>query len=210
MNRENYKLEGKSFATSPGCELMICDCFTCYGDGCAKCNTLGRIGFYDCSGGEGEPTEPWIEGVQQLIQDKGGDDFLQSVLDKYRKGDKGLTPRQCAALLKAGLANQKYKQEREDEAPGKPVVEGKGFVTGVVMSIKYKSSRFGTQVKMLLREDRGFKLWGTVPAALLHAVSGEGDLSLKGRRVCFSAKLVRSANDECFGFYNRPTKAAIL
>ena len=90
-----------------------------------------------------------------------------------------------------------------DAAVSAPVVEGRIEVTGEVISTKVQDSVYGTTVKMLVRDDRGFKVWGTVPSALL----GEG---VKGKRVAFSATVKVSDRDETFGFYQRPTKARLV
>ena len=51
---------------------------------------------------------------------------------------------------------------------------------------------------MLVKDDLGFKVLGSVPAKLAKA---------KGRSVSFSATVQPSEDDEKFGFFKRPTKA---
>jgi hypothetical protein len=51
---------------------------------------------------------------------------------------------------------------------------------------------------MLVQDDRGFKVWGSVPSNLYDA---------KGRSVSFSAAIQPSEDDDKFGFFKRPTKA---
>src|SRR5262245_18972766 len=55
---------------------------------------------------------------------------------------------------------------------------------------------------MLMRTDDGWKVWGSVPAAL--------DNVLRGDRVQFRAKVQRSQDHEKFGFVSRPTQAKFL
>ena len=62
---------------------------------------------------------------------------------------------------------------------------------------------------MLVRDDRGFKLWGTVPASLGYSELGEHSLT-KGDRISFTATLEQSNDDPKFGFFKRPTKAELI
>ena len=84
-----------------------------------------------------------------------------------------------------------------------PVPEGKGIqITGEVISVKIKYSQYGEQLKMLVEDDRGFRVWGSVPKKI-------SDVE-KGNRVTFRASVERSLDDAGFGFYKRPTKAEII
>ncbi len=94
-------------------------------------------------------------------------------------------------------------QQRTEAAASTPVVEGRIEVTGEVITTKEQDTMYGLTVKMLVRDDRGFKVWGTVPSALL----GEG---VKGQRVAFTATVRASDDDAAFGFYQRPTKARLV
>lgn len=99
-----------------------------------------------------------------------------------------------------------------------PVIEGKIQVTGEVLTIKFQESDFGGSLKMLVRDDRGFKVWGTVPSSLhltrsYDEATGEWtelDGATKGSRVTFTATVERSRDDETFGFFKRPTKASVV
>lgn len=94
-------------------------------------------------------------------------------------------------------------QQRAEAAVSSPVIEGRIEVTGEVITTKEQDTMYGLTVKMLVRDDRGFKVWGTVPSALL----GEG---VKGKRVAFTATVKASDDDATFGFYSRPTKARLV
>lgn len=108
-----------------------------------------------------------------------------------------LTDRQCETVL-----------ARAAEAAAKsPVVEGRGQVTGKIISTKWVDNGYGGAEKMLVADDRGFKVWGTVPVALDDEV---GDEALAGHRVEFTGTLKRSGDDEAFGFFSRPTKSHLL
>lgn len=86
--------------------------------------------------------------------------------------------------------------------PKAPVPAGRVEVTGTVISTREEWSQYGTQHKALVEDDRGFRLWGNLPSAIYRAE--------KGDRVTFVAALTASRDDEFFGFWKRPTKAAFL
>lgn len=90
--------------------------------------------------------------------------------------------------------------EQASEPEPSPVVEGRIRVTGTVRSTKWVDNAYGGSLKMLVVDDRGFKVWGSVPSAL----SVE-----RGDRVAFTATVKASDDDETFGFYSRPAKAAL-
>lgn len=92
---------------------------------------------------------------------------------------------------------------REAELPVTPCPTGKIVITGTVLSIKSQESNYGTTLKMLVRDDSGFKVWGSVPSKI-----NQDDL--KGCRVTFSGTVSVSDNDQYFGFFKRPTKASII
>lgn len=90
--------------------------------------------------------------------------------------------------------------EREAAEPV-PTEGGRQRITGRVLSTKEVDGAYGFQVKMLVRDNRGFKVWGTMPGSI-DANAGDA--------VSFMAKLQPSADDAKFGFFIRPTKATIL
>ena len=83
-----------------------------------------------------------------------------------------------------------------------PVPSGRVQVTGRVISTREEWSQYGTQFKALVEDDRGFRVWGNLPSAIYRAE--------KGDRVTFVAALTPSQDDQSFGFWKRPTKAAYL
>ena len=82
-----------------------------------------------------------------------------------------------------------------------PVVTGRITITGVVAKRYSRDTDWGTQFKMIVLDDRGFKVCGTEPSALYVE---EGD------RVTFTATVEASPTDNTFGFFKRPTKAEVL
>src|SRR5699024_2888813 len=81
--------------------------------------------------------------------------------------------------------------ERAAEPERAPVVAGRITVTGRVMSVKSrKTPRFGMVHKMIVQDDRGFRVHGSVPQALQvdddGAIHG-GSMVRGGERVTFTA-----------------------
>ena len=103
---------------------------------------------------------------------------------------------------------QQRKQWTEEAKDAEDVPEGTGIeITGVVLGTKTQQSQFAyktTEYKMLVKDDRGFKIWGTEPSSL--SIDGPS----KGRRVQFTANLEKSKDDPKFGFFKRPKKAKYI
>lgn len=97
---------------------------------------------------------------------------------------------------------EKDAQDKAMSAPV-PATESRMVIAGTVLTVKEQFSAYGSTLKMLVRDDRGFKVWGSMPSA----IAGEG---CKGRKVTFTAKVTVSDDDETFGFYSRPTKASLV
>lgn len=112
-------------------------------------------------------------------------------------------------------AERKAREDRkrhEDERKGNamPVPTGKHTVEGIVVATRVQDNQFsyygGTTLKMVVLDDRGFKIWSTVPARI--APSGPVE-DLVGARVRYTASLEPST-DDAFGFAKRPSKADVL
>jgi len=125
--------------------------------------------------------------------------FVKDVLAKlFTYGE--LSPRQVAALEAAQTKMQARQQEEAaNPLPVSPCPTGRVSVTGTVLSLKDVDTDFGTTTRMLVRDLRGFKVWGTCPRSL--------DCSV-GDNVTFTANLEASCTDVNFGFFKRPTKAS--
>ena len=140
-----------------------------------------------------------------------GNKFASSLEVSFAQYGK-LSEKQSAAVLKIIDADNARKAEWAEKAKAErdaaeDVPEGKQQITGTVISVKDRASGYGTVVfKMLVKDDRGFKVWGTVPQAIWDAV---GDERVTGQRVTFSATITQSPDDEKFGFFKRPTKAGL-
>lgn len=127
--------------------------------------------------------------------------------------------------------------EREAERlAAEPCPTGRVVITGEIVSLRREESNFGYRAtmttKMLVKDDRGFKVWGTMPNTLADdlyyawyeaakAEAGEAFTlqnfgsdywfkSAKGSRITFTATVTPSDRDDRFGFAKRPTKAEVL
>jgi hypothetical protein len=83
------------------------------------------------------------------------------------------------------------------------LVEDRRYVEGMVVSTKLIDSQYGPQMKMLVEEPDGNRLYGSVPSRLKVKVS-------KGAKVGFTARIKPSDDDPHFGFFSRPTNAQLL
>lgn len=151
----------------------------------------------------GEPEVfAWMEAEATSFAASLQESFFRNTLN----GRPALTEKQLAAAKKsiAKDAERAAKRQAERDAAS-PVVEGRETVTGEVVTIKALENNFsysgGITLKMLVKDDRGFKVWGTVPRSI------EVE---RGDRVTFTATLSASTDDETFGFFKRPTKADVM
>lgn len=139
--------------------------------------------------------------------------FAKNLFDALANYGK-LSPKQCDTVLKIidGDAAKKAewaKQREIENANAEPIVDGKQVITGEVLSLKTQYSQYGDVIKMLVKDDRGFKVFGTVPQAIWDAAYTL-DIEVKGQRVQFTATVEASKDDDKFGFFKRPTKSQII
>ena len=118
---------------------------------------------------------------------------------------------------------------RQANAEPVPVTSERLTITGVILSTKTVHNDFGSTVKLLVVDDRGFKVWGSRPRSLdaYHSYEVDADFerirgddghfipidrpaATVGDRITFAAKVEVSEDDPKFGFYKRPTKAKLL
>lgn len=127
----------------------------------------------------------------------------------------GLACSIIAAADRAETQRVEREQAKAERTPV-PVTEKRITITGVVLGFRTVESEYGVTEKMRVLDDRGFVVYGTVPTALagtyVHDEQGARivDEAGVGDRVRFDARVEVSRDDETFGFYSRPTKAALL
>ena len=120
-----------------------------------------------------------------------------------------------AAILRSKIRQAEWATKKAAEAAeAKPVIEGKLTITGEVVSVKWKENAYGGRLVMTVKDDRGFKVWGTVPASIQSVASLTDPTDFRqldrGDRVAFKATVTKSDTDETFGFFKRPTEAVVL
>ena len=85
------------------------------------------------------------------------------------------------------------KSDRE----GVGVPEGKVVISGEILGVKWQTTDYGRVLRMLVQDDRGFRVWGSRP-------SGSG--FWKGDHVTFTAHVSSSPDDDKFGYFKYPSK----
>ncbi|HUV10810.1 MAG TPA: hypothetical protein VMX12_07500 [Acidimicrobiia bacterium] len=140
--------------------------------------------------------------------------IVEDIARRFYGSKPSLSEKQIALVFKLAAEAKVRAAEREAfEAASIPVIEGNGIeISGEVLSVKWRDDAFGGSLKMLVLDDRLFKVWGSVPAAIKHVILGDGEWRglERGDRVAFVANVERSNDDESFGFFKRPRRASIL
>lgn len=146
--------------------------------------------------------------------------FYHDLLHKANRWG-NLSEKQVAAALRGRDRDAAFAERRAAEQAAlegvAPLAEGRREITGEVVSTKWQESDYGDTLKMLVREDDGNKVWGTVPGVLSEDHFDEATQTwtnrletLVGSRVTFKAQVTRSNDDEHFGFFKRPTQAQVV
>jgi len=116
-----------------------------------------------------------------------------------------ISEKQVAFLhrLMLGIANRATQAAQRAAAAqaAAPCPSGKVQVTGTVLSTRTQDGAYGPQLKMLVQHADGWKVWGSVPAALR-------DDAVRGATVTFTATVTPSQDDQKFGFFSRPKVVA--
>lgn len=108
------------------------------------------------------------------------------------------------ALVKKIAADTKAREEAAANEPDPVAIpfellDGRHTISGVLLGTKSVDNGYNWVTKMLVLDDRGFKIWGSLPSSI-HEIE-------KGDRITFDATVQVSDKDECFGFIKRPSKA---
>lgn len=136
-----------------------------------------------------------------------------------------LSEKQVALALRIAREQQERTEQREAEAALEIMPPaGRQEITGEVVTAKWKSTAYGDALKMLVKvaaDGGNYRLWGTVPSSVLEQLHREAladhddpergaidhALRIRGRAVTLTAKV--DPKEVGFGFYSRPTKAAL-
>lgn len=110
-----------------------------------------------------------------------------------------------------GLTDRQIEIAKEREA-AEPAPVGRVEIKGtVIKKPEYRENGFGESLKMVVKDDRGFAVWTTVPSSLELIEDGEFQRGLdKGDRVKMTITLQPSDKDPKFAFGKRPAKAVLL
>jgi hypothetical protein len=130
------------------------------------------------------------------------DEFARS-LNRGIRDFGSLTEKQAASLPGSVERTRNFIAAAIDAGETPDVPEGKQAIKGEVVSIKWHDHAFGSTMKMVVKVEQGWAVWGSVPDAIAIEVE-------VGDTVTFTAGVTRSDRDPKFGFFKRPTKAAII
>lgn len=138
----------------------------------------------------------------------------QGARDVIRKGARfQWSPKQALLVVRA-LTPQPLEEGPKVDCP-----EGRYVITGTIVKVKREEDRFHPnyygnrapyyKYKWTVQDDRGFKVFGTVPSAFEWSDEGEADVYLPGKRVQFTGTVTRSDRDASFGFVKIPKKVEV-
>jgi hypothetical protein len=94
--------------------------------------------------------------------------------------------------------------QREAEAAAAlpiPAAEGRATIEGVVVSRKMVEGYYGNAVKIIVKHDDGWRVYGSEPSSVSANV---------GDRIRFDAMITVADDDPKFGFFKRPNKAEVV
>lgn len=142
------------------------------------------------------------------------DDVLTDMAGYLRRtGELTVGQENYALKIIERVVTRENRLAAEKLLPTIPAPVGRVTVTGEIVHVKLHEDMYGSTFKIIVRDDRGFKVWTTMPSALRpDSISGGAPeiYALKGKRVRFDAALSRSDRDASFAFGKRPTKASVL
>lgn len=167
-------------------------------------------------------------------ESKERDPFILSIADRLFNMDKfALSEKQIAAVQRTIDKRKQFPIE-----DGSEVVEGRVTLKGQITAVKVQESDFGTAYKVTVKDDRGFRVYVSLPKALADQAYDEfrdkieedggymGDFGplcwflgtddgryasmVKGRAVQMVATVTASKDDKSFGWGKNPAKGEFL
>jgi hypothetical protein len=137
--------------------------------------------------------------------------FVNDIRNKVKQYG-NISDRQAAAVIKSAERDRERAAKREqwkaEAAAATPIPtsaldsRGRMHIAGEIIATKtVENSGYGCSYKMMVRDDRGFKIWSSVPSSID---------AQRGMRISFDAAVTISDNDAAFGFAKRPTKVVEL
>ena len=182
-----------------------------FNENCRSCRKRFEWGGADSPDCTGHPNEVVVSAF------RASGDFLRAMDDQINEWGR-LSENQEAAVRKIlerakGRVAEWEAKKAEEFANSADCPQGRVQVTGTIISTDLRETSFGNVWKMLVRDDSGFKVWGSIPSKLHEPEEEDGQWitgkELKGKRVSFTAAVEPSEDDQKFGFFKRPTKAKI-
>ena len=145
----------------------------------------------------------------------------------------GKTKAFTAPMIQAVRNTMERRTTKAAESAAHPVPAGRVVVTGEILSTKVVDNDYGVALKIVIKDDAGFRIYCSLPKAQADQAADEfydgrdrysygstvwfgGSVNepeftgVKGRRITFTATLEPSKDDQGFGFGSRPTKGAWL
>jgi hypothetical protein len=130
------------------------------------------------------------------------DSTIQDIMHRGRStGKLSDKARDYLAVRATWFVERAVSKAKEALEPKSECLTGRIQVKGQILSVKHQDSQWGGSYKMLVKDYRGFKVWGNIPSEIDANV---GDV------VEFTATVEKSDKDESFGFYKRPSKAKTI
>tara|TARA_Y100001963_G_scaffold135472_1_gene197082 strand:+ start:345 stop:1049 length:705 start_codon:yes stop_codon:yes gene_type:complete len=215
------------------------DCGGCNGKGsvpgahgypgrCAACNGRG----YRADKEPGLLTKRWDRllkvhpELSVLTEFEKAPDIVKDIVDRYLHTGRAMSDKQVSLVLRIKEQDTerraRWAKEAEEAAP---CPEGRCLIEGTVVSAKWRTGDYGTSLKLVVKHESGYKVWGSMPRSLEVAAHEETraesprlrylDAStlpeyLVGRKVSFTATLTPSQKDKSFGFFKRPGRDGTL
>ena len=119
---------------------------------------------------------------------------------------------QMRQLLKErnGKTDQQVQWDAE-KAAAQDCPKGRIKITGTVLKTDLRESQWGDQLKVTIKDERGFVVWMTCPSSLAIVQAGEFQRGLeRGDKVEVTATIEPSEKDAKFGFGKRPVGGKVL
>lgn len=145
------------------------------------------------------PSEREQAVIMHLMTYQQGNSFYSDLLGKSMRFV--LSEGQMACVERNMATDADKAQKKAEMIANKQVVVGgrNKPVIGKIVSLKFDTDKFNEPIaKVIIQQDNGTKLWGTIPVAVFTAMRvtlNEGD------SLVFKANVSKSSEDPTFGFF---------
>lgn len=142
-----------------------------------------------------------IKWIEEMPTEQRGD-YHRNVKVAFQSGDSkhlGLLVSLPFSYLKE--QDRIAARERVEQIELTEVAVGPQRIKGQVLTVYWKDTAYGSRQVMTVLDERGFKVWGSVPKKLTDVAVGS--------TIAFDAE-IDSGDTKGFGFFKRPTKAELI